>query len=327
MPDIWTLGDLATPWSLHVVVTLRIAEQIDASGAPMRVDALAAACEADAGALLRVLRHLVERGVFTEPRGGEIGLNDAARGLLDPAVRLGFDLTGIGGRMAGAWSTLLDAVRTGVPAYHRVFGRPFWDDLDAHPAVAASFDALMGPAGHGAPDSDVLVDGDWPSIRTVVDVGGGTGALLTAILQAHPGVRGTLVDRPTTLARAGQSFAAAGLADRVSLAPQSFFDALPAGADLYVVKNVLADWPDADAQALLARCADAARPGGRVTLVGGVSPDEAGPAPPELLMLVLVGGRVRPLSELRRMAQAVGLRVAGSRPQASGRFLVELRPV
>src|SRR5207253_2738840 len=73
------------------------------------------------------------------------------------------------------WGSLLTAVRTGQPAYRELFGRPFWEDLDAHPDIAASFDALMGPAGHGVPDPEVLIAGDWQSVRSVVDVGGGAG--------------------------------------------------------------------------------------------------------------------------------------------------------
>jgi SAM-dependent methyltransferase len=325
-PDLWTLGDLATPWSLHVVVTLRIAEQLDAAGGTADVNDLARAAGADTDALHRVLRHLVSHGVFTEDAPGKIRLNDAARGLLEPGVRLGFNLNGIGGRMAGAWSTLLDAVRTGRAAYDRQFGRPFWDDLDAHPEVAASFDALMGPGGHGAADPDVLADRDWQSVRTVVDVGGGTGSQLAAILHAHPHVRGVLVDRPSTLARAGSQLDAAGLLSRVTLSAQSFFDPLPPGADLYVLKNLLADWPDTEARALLARCAEAARPGGRVSIVGGISPEGDGAAAPELLMLVLVGGRARTLSEFRQLAASAGLTVTATRRQRGGRLLVECRP-
>ena len=87
--------------------------------------------------------------------------------------------------MAHAWASLLSAVRTGAPAYHAIFGRPFWDDLQAHPDLAASFDELMGPSGHGIPDPDVLVTGGWESVRTVVDVGGGTGSLLAEVLRAQ----------------------------------------------------------------------------------------------------------------------------------------------
>ncbi|MEZ4239870.1 MAG: hypothetical protein R3F59_27685 [Myxococcota bacterium] len=88
--DLWALSDLATPWSLHVAVTLRIAEHLQAGPRPVRE--LAATVGADAESLERVLRHLVGRGVFTEPRAGAFAANDAARGLLDPGVRLALDL-------------------------------------------------------------------------------------------------------------------------------------------------------------------------------------------------------------------------------------------
>ena len=292
--DIWTLGDLATPWSVHVVVTLRIAQHIAAGR--QQIDDLARAAGADADSLHRVLRHLVSQGVFEEPVVGTFALNDAARPLLDEGVILGFDLDSFGGRMAHAWNTLLTAVRTGRPAYHDVFGRPFWDDLAAHPEIAGRFDALMGPQGHGIPDPEVLLSGDWTNVRTVVDVGGGTGTLLAAVLQAHPAVRGILVDQPGTIARAEPLLREGRLIDRVTLAPQSFFDPLPAGADLYVLKSVLCDWPDREAEVILRRCAEAARPAGRVVLDNEVSPDSDGGPAPELLMMVLVGGRARSLA-------------------------------
>jgi SAM-dependent methyltransferase len=229
--------------------------------------------------------------------------------------------------MALAWGSLLCAVRTGAPAYHTIFGRLFWDDLQAHPDVAASFDALMGPPGHGIPDPNVLVNGDWESVRTVVDVAGGTGTLLAEILRAWPTVRGTLVDLPSTVARSGDTFQAAGVSDRVTAVGQSFFDALPARADLYLLKNVLADWPDREALVLLQRCAEAARPTGRVVVLGGVSPDEGGGPSPELLMMVLVGGKDRTLAEFRALAHGAGLGVKATRRQPSGRFVVECHPI
>jgi SAM-dependent methyltransferase len=273
-----------------------------------------------------VLRHLVGRGVFEERAPGQFALNEPARALLGPA-RLGLDLDGIGGRMAHAWGSLLGAVRTGAPAYHTVFGRPFWEDLEAHPDIAASFDALIGPAGHGIPSPEVLVTGGWESVRSVVDVGGGTGALLAEILRARPTVRGTLVDLPQTVARSGETFRAAGVAERVTAVGQSFFDPLPAGADLYLLKNVLADWPDPEATALLRRCAEAARPVGRVVVLGGVSPDEGNGPSPELLMMVLVGGKGRTLTEFRELARAAGLEVQAAGRLPSGRCAVECRPI
>jgi len=323
--DVWKLADLCTPWCVHVVVTLRVADLLEAGTSELHE--LATAAGADADSLARVLRHLVGEGVFEEPSPGRFALNEPARALVGPGARLGMDLDGFGGRMAHAWSSLLSAVRTGRPAYATVFGREFWDDLAAHPELSATFDELMGPAGHGLPDPEVLIAGDWDGVGTVVDVGGGTGTLLAEILRARPGVRGVLVDLPSTVVRSRALLEAAGVADRVTVAPQSFFEPLPAGGDVYLLKSVLSDWPDREAREILRRCAEAAPPTGRVVLVNGVTPDEDGPAPPDLLMLVLVGGKARTLSELRELARPVGLEVHAAERQASGRFLVELRAI
>lgn len=320
--DLLTLSDLCTPWCVHVVATLRIAEHME-SGATKIAD-LARVAKCDADSLARVLRHLVNKGVFEEPSPGEFRLNENARLLLDPISRW-LDLDGFGGRMAQAWGTLLSAVRTGKPAYDSVFGLPYWDDLAAHPKIAEDFDELMGPAGHGVPDPDVLIDGDWDSIRTVVDVGGGTGTLLAEVLRAHPHLRGILVDMPRAVKQSSKTFEQAGVADRVTAAAQSFFDPLPSGADLYMLKSVLSDWPDAEAKIILGRCAEAARPAGRIVLVNGVSPDGPGSPDPNLLMMVLVGGKERSLTEFHELARSAGLTVTKSASQSSGRFLVECR--
>jgi SAM-dependent methyltransferase len=321
--DLSSLTDLCTPWCVHVVATLRIADHV--ANGTTRIDDLAVAASADRDSLHRVLRHLVDKGVFEEPLPGSFALNEPARALLDSRARW-LDLDGFGGRMARAWSSLLSAVRSGAPAYHEVFGRPFWEDLQAHPEIAASFDDLMGP-GHGTPDPEVLVTGGWGSVRTIVDVGGGTGSLLAEILRARPSVRGKLVDLPPTVARSGGIFQAAGVADRVTVVGQSFFDPLPEGADLYMLKSVLSDWPDQEATAILKRCADAARPAGRVVVLSGVSPESGNGPSPALLMMVLVGGRERSLTEFRALARPAGLEVQAAERQASGRFVVECRPV
>jgi hypothetical protein len=322
--ELWELADLSTPWSVLVVATLRVASHIESGHSD--IHALAAAAGADPDALQRVLRHLVEKGIFEEPEPGRFALNDAARAFLDEGSLLGLDLDSFGGRMAHAWGTLLSAVRTGKPAYHEVFGRSYWEDLDANPSISAAFDAMMGPAGHGTPDPNILLDpAGWSSIRTVVDVGGGTGALLAEVLRAHPGTRGILVDLPRTVARSAELLQAAGVADRVTTAGQSFFDPLPPGGDIYMMKSVLADWPDAEAEQLLRRCAEAARPNGRVVVLSGVTPNAT--ASPELLMLVLVGGKDRTLAEFGELARAAGLEIRASGRVPSGRFVVECRPL
>jgi 2,7-dihydroxy-5-methyl-1-naphthoate 7-O-methyltransferase len=320
--DIGSLSDLCTPWCIHVVGTLRIADHI-ASGIT-QIEDLAKTVGADCESLHGVLRHLVNKGIFEEAAAGSFALNEPARALLGESGRW-LNLDGFGGRMAHAWGTLLSAVRTGRPAYHEAFGRPYWEDLAAHPEIAADFDALMGPAGHGTPDPEVLVNGDWDRVRTVVDVGGGTGALLAEVLRAHPQVRGVLVDLPRTIARSDEIFKSAGVAERVTTVGQSFFDPLPAGADVYMLKSVLSDWPDREAQIILRRCAEAACPAGRVIAVNGVSPDEEGPPRPDLLMMVLVGGKERSLAEFRKLASASGLEVSAAARLKSGRYVVECR--
>jgi hypothetical protein len=320
--DLWALCDLCTPWCIHVAATLRIAEQIAAG--KNQIDDLADAVGCDSYALHRLLTYLSSKGVFEESIPGRFALNEAARGLLDPAQRLGLDLEGIGGRMAYAWGTLLTYVRTGESAYHTVFGRPFWEDLEAHPEVGASFDALMGSLGHGTPEPDFAIIGGWGPVRTVVDVGGGSGAMLAEVLRKRPQIRGTLVDFPRTVALAGSTFENAGVADRATIVGQSFFDPLPPGADLYLLKKVVGNWPDAQTKAILRRCAEAARPSGRVVVLGGVGPDDS-PRPLSIEM-VLVAGKQRTVSEFSALAHEAGLEVLAAEKQPSGYFVVECRP-
>jgi hypothetical protein len=323
--DIEAMSDLCTPWCIHVVATLRIADHLAAGISDIERLAVAAGCDAEV--LHSVLSYLVGKGVFEEPEPGRFALNEAAQGLLDPGLLLGLDLDGIGGRMAHAWGTLLPYVRTGRPAYDRVFGRPFFEDLDAHPEIGASFDALIGTAGHGTPDPEFALTGGWEAVRTVVDVGGGTGTMLAELLRARPQLSGTLVDLPRTVARSAETFAAAGVADRVTTVGQSFFDPLPAGADLYLLRGILNDWPDPEATAILGRCAEAARrvPAGRgrVVVLKSVGPD--GAARPLVIEMVLLGGKSRTLTQFRELARRAGLEVVATSRQQSGYFVVECR--
>jgi len=320
--DLSMLTDLETPWAIRVAATLRLAEQMDRG--IQDVGELADAAGCDARALEELLGSLVGRGVFRRTGPGRFGLNDTARQLLDPAAHVGLDLDGIGGRMAGVWGTLLTFVRTGMSGYHEAFGRSFWDDLDASPGLADSFDALIGPVGHGRPNVEFDVTVGWDRVATVVDVGGGTGSALAEILRAHPEVRGILVDLPRTVARSAEIFGAAGVSDRVTVSGQSFFDPLPPGADLYLLKNVLHDWPDRETGRILRRCAEAAGPGGRVVTIGAVLPGEASPALD--LVTLLTGGRASSLPEFEKIAAESGLAVVAARHQPPG-FVVECAPV
>ncbi|MBS4195972.1 methyltransferase [Lederbergia citri] len=313
------LSDLCTPWCLHTVGTLRIADYI--SEGISHIDDLAKASGSDAYTLQNVMRHLVNKGVFEETEPSRFALNEVSRGLLEPGFRP--DLTGIFGRMAYAWGTLPTYVKTGASGYHEQFGLPFWEDLAANPDVGKSFDDLMGIAGHGVPDPHFPITGDWDAVQTVVDVGGGTGAMLAEILRTRPHIHGTLVDLPGTASRSAEVFQDAGVSDRVTVAGQSFFDPLPAGADIYLLKKVLGNWPDKEKKEILRRCAEAAHPSSRIVIMGGVTPDEE--KHQLSIEMVLVGGKPIALSEFRDMAREVGLEITST--QQHGGFLVECQPV
>ncbi|MFN7934939.1 MAG: methyltransferase [Bryobacteraceae bacterium] len=318
--DLWALSDLCTPWCIHTVATLRIAEHIDSGAREIREIAAAAQC--DAYVLGRILDHLVTKGVFHQPAPDHYALNDTSRQLLDNGTRIGLNLEGFGGRMAHSWSTMLGYVRTGVPAYDEIFGRPFWEDLEEHPEIGAQFDALMGPAGHGHPNPVFPITGAWDAIHTIADIGGGTGAMLAGILKLHPHIKGTLVDQPRTVALSGPTFAEAAVADRVTVTGQSFFDPLPAGLDLYLLRGILNDWPDREAIAILKRCAQAAGTKGRVIVLGGIVPE--GRLRPLMIEMILAGGKHRTTGEFEALAAQANLATV-IHQTATGALLAECR--
>ncbi|MFC7623083.1 methyltransferase [Microlunatus sp. GCM10028923] len=321
-PSLEELADLATPWAIRVVITLGVPELL-ADGTRSSED-LAVAAGCDATYLRRMLAHLAGRGLFRQERPGWFALTEAGQQLRGDGARLGYGLDGVGGRFAHAWTTLADAVREGRPVYAEKFGRPFWEDLAAHPELSADFDAMMGPAGHGEPDPRILPEEAWAGASTIVDVGGGAGYKLAALLKARPELRGTLVELPPTAARAEQVLAEAGLADRSEVVAQSFFDPLPAGADLYLLSSIINDFPDPEAAAILTRCAEAAGRTGRVLVRGAVADDDHQPSGLEV-ELVLLGGRVRGPDEFAALAARAGLAVRALHDQPAG-LVAELIP-
>src|SRR4030095_12441986 len=175
------------------------------------------------------------------------------------------------------------------------------------------------------PNPEFQITGGWDRAPHVVDVGGGTGAMLAEILRIRPAAARTLVGLPGTVALSPTLFRAAGVTERVTTVGQSFFDPLPAGADIYLLKGILNDWPDAEAKAILSRCAEVARPNGRVVVLGGVSTDGARRG--VVVEMVLCGGKHRTVTEFRKLAREAGLEVSAAEQQPSGYFVVECRPI
>lgn len=321
------LIDLVTPMAMRVAATLRLADELGED--PVPVDSLATAVGAHPDALGRLLRHLAAHGVFAEPTPGEFTLTEPAALLRSDhpsGMQVSLDLGGFGGQMDLAFTGLLHTVRTGHPAWDRVFGAPFWESLERNPPLGASFDAAMS-AGQEYLDDDVAA-ADWTGCRHLVDVGGGTGALVAAVLTAHPALRATLVDLPETADRARRALAEQGLADRAVTVGQSFFDPLPRGGDLYLLNSILHDWPDDAAVRILGRCAEAAGRQGRVMVIEEHGLDRDGRdggshAEMDLRMLVLCGGRDRTVPEFTGLIHRAGLTVTEVRSTPRGQTVID----
>jgi 2,7-dihydroxy-5-methyl-1-naphthoate 7-O-methyltransferase len=324
---LWAAADLVTPMAIRVAATLRLADHIAAG--TQTTEALAAAVDADRDALGRLMGHLVTAGVLSRAGTDTYSLTALGEQLRDDhpdGVRPWIDLEGAVGRADLCFVQLLHTVRTGEPAFPRQFGRAFWDDLSADSRRAASLDALMG-ARLTADAPAVAVAYPWGTLGHVVDVGGGNGSLLIAILRAHGDLRGTVIDLAGPVARAEQAIVSAGLGHRADTQVGSFFDALPAGAGGYVLSGVLHDWDDEDAVRILRRCAEAASETGTVLVVDHIgdaqdsTPDTEG----DLRMLCYVRGRERTLDQLGELVKSAGLQVSSVIP-AGSRSIIELRP-
>jgi SAM-dependent methyltransferase len=319
------LTDLLTPTAVRLAVSLGVPDVLAAG--PRTADAIADCCGTDPRATLGLLRRLVTCDVLEEVRPRVFALGELGEPLLDDHLRAFVDLDGAAGHLDRAWAGLGQAVRTGTAAYPQVFGRGFWDHLAADPALAASFDSYMDQW------AAVWVPAVAPGLaaraaHSVVDVGGGTGGLLAAVLEQDPTLFGTLVEQEASAERARERFTAAGLDERTSIVEGSFFDALPPGEPLYVLAQVVHDWPDDAAVAILRRCAEALPAGGRVLLVERV-PDPDHPTRDhvvmDLRMLVVFGARERTRAEFAELARRAGLVLTSVEDAAHGLSFVELR--
>ena len=215
-----------------------------------------------------------------------------------------------------AWTEILYSIQTGKKAFDKVFGKPIFDYLGEHLDKAQIFDAAMVGI-HGRESAAVQKAYDFSGINTVVDIGGGNGSQLIALLKANPTMRGILFDLPHVIERAKAPIAAAGLADRCELVAGSFFETVPAGADAYFMRHIIHDWEDEKSLTILRNCHRAMPAHGRLLVVESVIPpgnEPFGGKFLDLVMLLIPGGKERTEDEYRALFAASRLQPLQNRP-------------
>jgi hypothetical protein len=311
--------------AIHVAATLGIADLLK-DGARSSDD-LAAATGTHAGALYRLLRALATVGVFREESGRHFALTPLSECLRSGAPEpVGPWAVHIGEPgLWQAWGSLLDSVRTGENAFRRVHGMSTWDYYARNPTAGAIFDRAM--TGHSRLQANAVLKAyDFGRFGCVLDVGGGHGTLLSAVLAKHRSLRGVLFDQPHVVAGAEPVLRAAGVADRCQVVGGDFFEALPRGGDAHMLKFILHDWEDKEATAILRNCRRALPPDGTLLVIDseiGPPNEDALNKFRDLIMLVHPGGRERTREEWAALFAAAGFRLVGATPTESGLSVIE----
>jgi SAM-dependent methyltransferase len=318
-------------WGLHISRAVCLAAELGLAdllaGGPRPAAALAEATATDESALYRVLRLLAALGVLTEPEPRSFGLTVLGERLRSdvPASMRNWAMLAdtVGFR---AHEPILEAVRTGRTGAEIAYGGATFERLRGDPPRAARFDAAMSERTAAYAPS-VAASYDFAGMNVIADIGGGQGTLLTAILRRHQHLRGVLFETPDVAGRAAGVLREAAVADRCQIVAGDFFAGVPAGADGYILANVLHDWDDGQATRILGACRRAMGPGGRVLIVERLIPDDPRGAVPVLLsdlnMLLISGGMERTNAEYRDLLASAGLRPGRILPVATPYGVIE----
>ena len=280
----------------------------------------------------RMLRGLAAWGFFVEDSDGRFAPTEISEsfrsdrpGLRDMALMLSTE-------GYGAWGDLLYALETGQPVFEHLYGKSRWEKLAEDPEDAAAFNAAMVETSRRV-GAAFVAGYDFGDVDTVVDVGGGNGAVLAAVLAKLPAAKGVLFDLPAGLAGATELLRASGVDGRVTLVEGSFFDSVPESGDLYLLKSIVHDWDDERATAILVSCRRAMKGSARLVLLERFlperieSPDLAlGTVMSDLHMMVLLGGRERTTAEYASLLDAAGLNMTRPVILNSDFYTIEARP-
>jgi hypothetical protein len=311
--------------AIHVAAALGIADLL--ANGPRTSEDLAATCGAHPASLYRLLRALASAEVLREDdqrRFALTQLGDCLRSNAPEPVAGWAEYIGRPYRWQ-SWAHLLHSVRTGENAFRHAHGVDIWEYWSREPEEGAVFDRAMTD-GSLATNASILAAYDFERFATVVDVGGGQGAFLAALLAEHPEMRGVLLDKPHVVEAANEMLQGAGVADRCRVVGRSFFEAVPEGGDAYVLQGILHDWGDEDAAAVLHGCRRAAPPGAALLVLERElgAPNENRDAKfSDLNMLVGPGGRERTLDEYSALLASTGFALRGLTPSTSGIDIIE----
>jgi hypothetical protein len=313
--------------ALRAAATLGVADAL-ADGSRTS-DEIARLTDCHAPSMARLLRTLAAGGIVIEEDDGRFALTtlgDTLRSDAPDSVRAAVVWVGEPMHYVTC-GELAETVRTGEPAFARIFGQGYFQRLATHPDAGRVWDEGMACFSAMENDPIARVCPFAPGAH-VVDVGGGNGGFLAAVLRRHASLRGTLFDRSEVVAHP-LDLERAGVLDRCELVAGDFFDTVPAGRDVYVLKRVLHDWDDETCGALLRRCRDAMTPGGRVLIIDAVIPPGNDPHPAkivDLVMMSILSGHERTADEFGALCAAAGLRLTRVIPTESMLAVVEAVP-
>jgi hypothetical protein len=314
---------------LYVVAKLGIADLLH--DGPKHSEELAQAVGAHPRTLYRVLRALASLGVFAEDEAQGFHLTPLAQLLRTDVPE---SLRALANFYGEEWiwhaeGALLYSVRTGKAAFHHVHGMSPFDYYRQHAEAAAGFNAAMTSlSGHEL--AAIIAAYDFAGMATIVDVGGGQGALLAEILKTWPHVRGILFDLPAVVESAQPFLTAVGIAERCTCVAGDFFQRLPGGGDAYILKRVIHDWEDAQAAAMLTQCHRAMPAHSRLLLMERVIPPGNTPSVGKLAdmtMLVHYGALERTEAEFRGLLEAAGFTLVRIIPTQTSLSIIEGVPV
>lgn len=317
-------GHLAAK-AIHVFAELGIADLL--RDGEMRAVDLARLTSTDAAVLSRVLRFLATVDVVGTQDGDTFRLTALGATLCSQTsavIKENVLLMSSPGYW-GAIGNLLDAVKYGKNAFEGAHGKGFFEYLEHNAAEGAVFNAAMNSSSK-AGNAATLAAYDFECAGVIVDVAGGKGSFLESVLRRCPGSRGILFDSASVIESAAIS---AGIADRVTKVPGSFFDRVPAGGDLYVLRRILHDWNDEHAGVILRRCREACHAGAKLLVIEAAPPDEHGSANNwaglDLLMMILMGGRERTADDFEQLFAAAGFTLLRTVRTNSPLWLVEAK--